>query len=314
MLAATPSEQLQSVAPTPFDWLDLVITFFTALAAAGAVAATFRLHKLSAGQVHVGLNASAFVPFSGTSMIQTNRKGGMTLSHNELPRIELAQVVVENPGRHGITITEVALRVKGMSKHRYRTYTPRLFSLTDHGGNDATNRIFFRLDPFDRSTVLLDIWSVIDTAFWRDDKPRKIKVRAEVKAAGHRRPFHSKGWWVFTESVRSMAEKPDTRWIGDVVLTELIRQGTTDLNRCTYYGEIATRVVRTQQDHASLDELKAIIGEAIGKESWTFDDSEHRPYPGMVAFNVKQQLEKSTIQWTEKRPPGSSPSGLLELG
>lgn len=122
-------------------------------------------HFLDGGRVRVYLNAAAWEP---EHMLATNRSGrqllnaespGKGVTHGRA--LELAQLVVENPGKIPVTVYSPGLSITGHEKRNY-TLVPRLFATERSFGPDqAVTDTVVRLEPYARVTFLLDYWSVI---------------------------------------------------------------------------------------------------------------------------------------------------------
>lgn len=115
--------------------------------------------------------------------------------------IEVAQLVVENPGRAAVTTHSPGLRVRGLAKRRY-SFVPRLFTTGDgFGANTAVADGVVRLEPYGRVTFLLDYWSSVPGLVEKSRRGR-ISARGQVGVAGRSRPQQSK-WrrrWTFDET------------------------------------------------------------------------------------------------------------------
>jgi len=148
-------------------------------------------HMLDGGRVRVYLNAATWEP---DVKLTTNNTGKWKMAAGEFGRIakeniELAQLVVENPGRTAITIHRPSLAISTRGKKEYFV-TPRMFKLENYGSDTATAETVVRINPYDRVTFLLDYWSVIHSQL-ADSRNMHIKMRGSVLVAGRKRPRRS---------------------------------------------------------------------------------------------------------------------------
>ena len=158
-------------ASTIFAALGALATFVTAWAA-------LRINKSTAGRAMVLLKLAGFEPMRGA--LNTTEEGKFKRQGNESPFMELAQIVVENPGRFPVTLRKVTLRVYGTSVKK-RTVTPRVFKLTNMWSDSAATDTYKRLGSYDNVTYLMDFWSIVDSEFKKDDTLHKLTIRAEVE-------------------------------------------------------------------------------------------------------------------------------------
>jgi hypothetical protein len=96
--------------------------------------------------------------------------------------LEVAQLVVENPGRTAITVYSPGLSIRGGGKRRH-SITPRMFELLDMASDTATTKTVVRIEPYDRVTFLLDYWSLVPS-LREEGGNRTIELRGEVRVAG----------------------------------------------------------------------------------------------------------------------------------
>lgn len=175
----------------PVAVLALVVAGAGFLVSFIALAWQISKHMLDGGRVRVYLNAATWEP---GARFTTNNTGKWKMEAGEFGRvakenIELAQLVVENPGRTAITIHRPGLAVSTRGKKDYFV-TPRMFKLENYGSDTATAETVVRIDPYDRVTFLLDYWSVIHSRL-SDPQHRRINVRGSVLVAGRKRPRRS---------------------------------------------------------------------------------------------------------------------------
>jgi hypothetical protein len=202
---------------------------------------TWKNHHDSGGRVTVRMNAAAYVPFSGTGSLRRNDAGTFLLEESPEPSVELAQIIIDNPGRTGVTITGVSLRVEGLNRGTYRV-TPRSFLLEGFGAEDARPETYFRIEPYDRRTVIFDYWSVVDAEFDKDPSLQELTIHAEVTVAGHDDPFDSKhhGHWRIKRTFVSAVGGHTLRRPRNIILTEFLRHSLRgDLSRLNYMDQFA---------------------------------------------------------------------------
>lgn len=173
-------------------------------------------HFLDGGRVRVYLNAAAWEP---EHMLATNRSGrqllnaespGKGVTHGRA--LELAQLVVENPGKIPVTVYSPGLSITGHEKKNY-TLVPRLFATERSFGPDqAVTDTVVRLEPYARVTFLLDYWSVIPDVLKEAPKNR-VFLRGHVGVAGRtKRPQRSSRrlqWRVEQGDYTAIAGSPD---------------------------------------------------------------------------------------------------------
>lgn len=169
-----------------------LLSFVIALSALGWQIAK---HLLDGGRVKVYLNTAVWEP---EVMVATTRSGKFTLS-NQVDAaavvrgraLEVAQLVVENPGRIPVTIYSPGIAISGHGKHQH-SITPRLFDTNgSFGADDATTKSVVRLESYARVTFLLDYWSAVPRLL--QEAPRgRVDIRGFVGVAGRtRRPQKS---------------------------------------------------------------------------------------------------------------------------
>lgn len=144
-------------------------------------------HFLDGGRVKVYLNTAILEP---EFMVVTNRSGRFLLQNNQHARgvmvgraLELAQLVVENPGRIPVTIHSPGLAFSGHGTKNH-SVVPRMFG-TDgaFGLDEAITETVVRVEPYGRVTFLLDYWSVMPSIL-KDATNGRVFVRGLVGIAG----------------------------------------------------------------------------------------------------------------------------------
>lgn len=177
--------------------LPLVISLLSFAAALAALVWQFTKHVLDGGRVRVYLNAAIWEP---EIMLATNRSGRFRLKDDQSAKavvrgraLEVAQLVVENPGRIPVTVYSPGLAFSGHGKTKH-SVSPRMFG-TDgaYGPDEALLDNVVRLEPYGRVTFLLDFWGIMPGIL--EDTPKgEVVVRGQVNVAGKRRPRGSSRW------------------------------------------------------------------------------------------------------------------------
>lgn len=277
-----------TVAATIFAGLGAAATLVTALVA-------LSINKSTAGRAMVLLKLAGFDPMRGA--LATTEEGKFRRTRNGAPVMELAQVVVENPGRSPVTIRKVSLRLKGTSSRR-RTVTPRVFELENMWSGSAVTETYKRLGAYDHTTYLMDFWSVVDNEFSKDPTLHKMTMLAEVEIAGYRKVFRSKAKWVFYAGTLSALRDQRQRHTEDIALTELVRayawdhdRGVHSLNELFDLGYVAKNLASTISSSCSQLEIENAVVEALESSS---DASKERPQyrSSRVSFGITKQLER----------------------
>lgn len=191
--------------------LPIVISILSFIIALTALIWQITKHMLDGGRVRVYLRATIWEPdiglatnYSGKFLFRDGRNARAVLRGKAL---EMAQLVVENPGRIPITIHTPALAFSGHGKRRH-SIGPRMFEIGLQGGPDvASTETMTRIEPYGRVTFLLDLWSVLPGVV-DDARQGKVAVRGQVDVAGKRKPQKS-SWrrrWKFDKSTYTMVE------------------------------------------------------------------------------------------------------------
>jgi hypothetical protein len=166
-----------------------------AVASLGFVISLFALswqiakHLLDGGRVKVQLNAAAWEP---SFMLTVERSGRWRLNPDNQTspeHIEVAQLVVENPGRTAVTVYSPGIAVSGHVKKNHRI-SPRMFPLPDYGPDAAVTDTVVRIEPYDRVTFILDYWSIVPRMKELAGN-RAITLRGVVEVAGKSKPRRS---------------------------------------------------------------------------------------------------------------------------
>lgn len=195
--------------------LTLVISLLSFVIAIVALFWQIAKHFLDGGRVRVYLNTAIWEP---EFMLATNRSGRLRLKDDQSARsvirgraLEVAQLVVENPGRIPVTIYSPGLAFSGHGRKDH-SVVPRMFG-TDgtYGPDDALTDRVVRIEPYGRATFLLDLWSVMPGLL--EDAPKgEVVVRGQVEVAGKRSPTRSrwrKRWRIRSGMYTAIEGNPD---------------------------------------------------------------------------------------------------------
>lgn len=195
--------------------LTLAISLLSFVAALVALTWQFAKHILDGGRVRVYLNAAIWEP---DVMLATNRSGRFVHKNAQVAHavvrgraLEVAQLVVENPGRIPVTVYSPGLAFSGHGKKKH-SVVPRMFG-TDgaYGPDDAVTDNVVRIDPYGRVTFLLDFWSVMPGIL--EDAPKgEVVVRGQVDVAGKKRPqksSRSRRWTIRSGMYTAIDGSPD---------------------------------------------------------------------------------------------------------
>ncbi|WP_420035771.1 hypothetical protein ACN2WE_29110 [Streptomyces sp. cg28] len=194
-MVATSSTPELFGAPTAS--LALAVSALSFTVAFTALAWQVMKHRLDGGRPKVYLNVAIWEPHRS---LHVNRNGKW-----EIPatvgseNLELAQLVVENPGRTAITIYTPAIAIRG-TKNRQYTMTPRLFPVKGGGADAATGDMSVRIDPYDRVTFLFDYWSIIPRLLGESSNGT-IKLRGCISVAGRNKV--QKSSWLHSWKIRA---------------------------------------------------------------------------------------------------------------
>jgi hypothetical protein len=242
------------------------------------------------------MNTAAYFPFAGTGWLGRNENGTFFLEESPEPSVELAQVIIENPGRTGVTVTGVGLRVEGLSRAKHVLVTPRAFLLEGYGGAEARPEDYFRLEPYDRRTLLFDYWSVVDAEFDKDPSLREMAIHAEVTVAGHDHAFASKGhgYWRIQRGFVSAIKGHTIRRPRNIVLTEFLKSNSTDLAAINYLDQYAVTVEDTANPNWTYAKFEDHLKQLLEDPSMELAHLSDRPLMHHVAvlqiFNQLQRL------------------------
>lgn len=180
------------------------------------------IFRKAAGRVVVQMNTSLLNP--GRSLL-SNDKGtwGLDTHTYDENGVELAKIVIENPGRTAATLTMVELRIEG-SKDPDLAMAVRPIEVRHIGGVSSVPNFNYRLEPFDQVVYLVDFWSVVSYVFNEEPELRQINVCASVKVAGQNNRYDSKkhGYWTIRREWASLRGPYMRRTARSVILAELV--------------------------------------------------------------------------------------------
>ncbi|MFF8494918.1 hypothetical protein ACF06O_29210 [Streptomyces albidoflavus] len=282
----------------PVATLALAVSLLSFTVAMGALSWQIAKHWLDGGRPKVYLNAAVWEP---NLKIMVNRSGGWGLDTGGLgtlgpENLELAQLVVENPGRTAITVYTPGLLIDGTDRPQQYTISPRSFELSGFGADSATGETSVRIDPYDRVTFLLDFWSIIPRVL-REANGGNVKIRGCILVAGRSRPCKSSRRKVWNVSPDAWTFRKDLRVISPatVIWRELFKvnvnrdAGENDVERYPDYrlGAIVHRAMHRFPERPTADEFVTALREA-GRE---YDDEAPFKY-AQLAFSMDQHLDR----------------------
>lgn len=239
----------------------------------------------------------------------------------QLPRygevVELAEIVIENAGRHPMTVYEVGFRWFGGRRHWWRRRvrhsvvpTPiRPPWITDPRTYATGDR--FRIEPSDVTTVLVDYWSVV-----RANRPSPrgaIKLRGGVRVAGRRRMKQSskKARWHIGDnaatSIGTATRVPVRSVVANTVALALLRSNKQALGDISFFArsmESALEGAWTddwKENHAKLELFKE-----ESPMSFALYSDEEDPFLGTtLLFAIHNALDeqKGCIDWSDIAQP-----------
>lgn len=272
-------------------------------------------HLLDGGRVRVGLNAAIWEP---DFALAVNRSGKWSIQdevskHATPEYFEVAQLVVENPGRTPVTVYSPGIAIAGTEKKGH-SMVPRMFELPDFGADTAVAQTVVRIEPYDRVTFLLDYWSVVPRLL-SDAGRHGITIRGYVEVAGRKRPSRSarRVQWRIAKEAWTSAEGP-VRPISPhtVIWREFYRRYPTDrtsekwMNRHEISYAIE-QVVDQFDERPTLDEFtKALKEIAKADDAAVFMLSSN----SFAALHALDRYNGHLRKWNF--PPEQAPEATLE--
>lgn len=265
------------------------LSLAAALAALGWQIAAF---VLSGGRVKVKLRLAEIVPYAGTYAIRIDERGvrrTVPADHPDLGRpgigMEVAHVIVENPGRLAVTITDVGLSFDWGQQGIYRV-GPRAFPIKDHGAYDSDGKTYTRLEPFSRVSFCFDFWPLVEERR-SDSGERPIRVRAYATVAGKVEKSSRNAAWVFQPGDVTSREEPNKISVGDVILRTMMREQWGEEPSEGPDSPMAYKVAMKLTSDSDVDEIKEAIRE-VGRSLWR-DPNSPAAY---LAYLIRQQLDR----------------------
>lgn len=230
-------------------------------------------HILDGGRVRVYLNPAIWEP--GGRMV-VNRNGRWPLEQKLIDRMlpenfEVAQLVVENPGRTALTIYNPGLAVRG-AKFRKYTFVPRFFKLTTFGSENTNSDSTVRIDPYDRVIFLMDYWPMVSKLL-DEAKGGRICLRGNVSVAGRkssRRSSRHLAWSIPRGSWTSLAGlteiSPRTvMWRELYRLSLRTSEDEEGSGRRSIDGGVLYQAMRAFEQRPALDDFETELRRAAGK-------------------------------------------------
>ncbi|MFF5626654.1 hypothetical protein ACFY5A_14900 [Microbacterium sp. NPDC012755] len=336
MLTATPTPLPVATASGPeFLGIPLAVWAFgvsllSFLIALSALGWQVTKHFLDGGRVKVYLNTAVWQP---EFMIATNRSGKFAFKHGSASRsvthgeaLELAQLVVENPGRTAVTIYSPGLQFSGHGKKNH-TVVPRMFETDGTFGPDgAVTDTVVRLEPYARVTFLLDYWSSVP-GLLKEAPKGYVDIRGHVSVAGRtnrpQRSSYRKRWRIHLGMYTAIEGSPDFTPLAVLWREMYIRlpkdQEGDDVHpshqsrRTTRYDArfLLDRAMARFDARPDRDDLKEALQELAKKDGDKYPSFGMNLWEGYAALD---RMEGHLTPWTEglfsaayvKRKPASA--------
>jgi hypothetical protein len=194
IIAAPSPTQAALLFGLPIEIVALLVAGLGLIASLAALTWQFTKHILDGGRVKVYLNPGVWEP---GFVIRINRSGKFAMREESLyansrDNFEIAQLVVENPGRTAITIYSPGLALTGTG-YKAHSVTPRSFDVNDLSTDSPSNESVVRLEPYDRVSFTYDYWSVVPSLLEKAG-PRGIAIRGFVSVAGRTKRPQKSSW------------------------------------------------------------------------------------------------------------------------
>ncbi|WP_349884699.1 hypothetical protein ABRP18_011820 [Microbacterium sp. WHRI 7836] len=194
IIAAPSPTQAALLLGLPVEIVALLVAGLGLIASLAALTWQFTKHILDGGRVKVYLNPGVWEPGFA---IRINRSGKFAMREESLYPVtrnnfEIAQLVVENPGRTAITIYSPGLALTGTG-YKAHSLTPRSFDVNDLSADSPSNESAVRLEPYDRVSFTYDFWSVVPSLLEKAG-PRGIAIRGFVSVAGRTKRPQKSSW------------------------------------------------------------------------------------------------------------------------
>ena len=294
--------------------LTLIISILSFAIAMVALVWQITKHFLDGGRVRVSLNAAIWEP---DFMLATNHSGRLLMKNEDAAKavirgraLEVAQLVVENPGRIPVTVYSPGLSFSGHGKKKH-SVVPRMFA-TDgaYGPDDAVTDNVVRIEPYGRVTFLLDLWSVMPWIL-KDAPKGEVVVRGQVNIAGKRRPRRStwrKRWKIRSGMYTAIEGEPDFMpyaVIWGVMFRQLPKYEDAQRDRHPNAGVAVSRgqvgflldeVMSRFEERPERERFKDAMDEAAKEHGDKF------PSFGLATYYAYQELDRMDdhlTEWTE---------------
>lgn len=263
--------------------------------------------RKSAGHVIVEMNAALLNP---TRSLISNDKGtwGLDLGEYNLTGVELAKVVIENPGRTAATITKLDFRVEGSANPDFamgvRSIAVKKLSET-LGGTTTSDGLPHRLEPYDQVVYLLDFWAVANHVFAQEPHLRQINIWASVKVAGQPQAYDSKnhGYWAIRREWVSFIAPYTRRSAHSIILAELMNV-FDDPGQGRWLPQLASKIEQRITPESMSTDITSTLQQIIGP-GWDGDSpfGQHDVWRLIAfGFEVKQRLDAigENVTWAPK--------------
>lgn len=227
--------------------------------------------------------------------------------------VELAEIVVENEGRHAMTVYDVGFAWKGVRRKWWRRRirhsivpTPILPQQADEQKYSNGDR--FRVEPADMLNLLVDYWGIVRRS--RPNRRGVLKLRAYARVAGRRRPKRSsvRLQWVIPDTAHTAiggARKVPLRTVIARNVSLVLFWTTKDrpMNVAYLARDLEAHIggVWPSDFRAQVDLLKAFFDEKSQHHLAFYDQD--RMLGATLAFGLSQDIElwKDAIDWTDIR-------------
>ena len=215
---------------------DIVAWAGLALAAI-SVAAQFLARYLDGGRARVRLvhvlrdDVGVFTLDSGQWPVPKTAIRG-DAARDPSAYVEMAEVIVENKGRHPITVYQIGFQWRGERSRWYKRRAvhhaiPRIFKMEGFGERSYLDVTEARIEPADRISVLFDYWSLLPADRASIGGRRKLRATAHVAGRARRTLSSRRRQWVIPDSAVS---------------------GIKDVTRLTARGLIARAIARADNN------------------------------------------------------------------
>lgn len=239
--------------------------------------------------------------------------------------IELAEIVVENVGRHPMTIYDVGLSWRGNRRSRWgRRFlrhsapTPLVPQREDEGKYSAGDR--FRVEPADMVTLLVDYWSIVRSS--RPNRRGRIKLRASVSIAGRPRAKRSrrKLAWTISDAAQTAVDALTAvplRAVIAATTARVILHGSGErLGNIGYFARDLEGRIAGQWPTEWEDQKAAVEAVMDDENTMHFIPYDHAPMlKTTILFALISDIEahKGVIDWNDIRTPLMQQQTLLNV-